>query len=394
MRVDVVHTLAAVDRATWNLLARDAGLYSSHEWLAAVAAGTHGRCRYLLAYDGDRLAGALPVYLVASEPNPHYSPRLVFRDLPPGGAGPECLAGGRSGYRSEPLLAEGLSEAERISVVGSLLSALSALARDEGCTHAAFLYLTGRGLRWIMANTEGVSPLLSYSGDAWLEAAGSCFSDYLAALPRKRRWTALNEMRQFTANGLHVSVEDPRDHLDTVARLVANVDRKYDRDVSVDELVHKLQRQCDALGRQVILFMCRSSTDVLGVTVAYAWGNRLYIGMAGFDYQLLRDAYEYFNVVIYEPMKYCYDAGLAGIHLGTGSHQAKALRGARISPLASVALPADAARYGDPATRTARMGVRRYWLQQLAAMPRYFDSAEWEPLLGAVPDRSEAAHPG
>jgi uncharacterized protein len=382
MRVEVVSSIADVPGTDWDQMAGALGMYSSVDWLRVVEDGGCDECRYLLVYDADRVIGALPAYLMSDEPNDYYNLRSIFRNLPPPAeGGRECLAGNRRGYRNEILLADGLPEVKQITVVRALIDELAELAGSAGSSHAAFLYLSEAGLQQIGKGVPGAQPVLSYSGDAWLDAPGESFDDYLAGLSSKQRLTVRNEMKRFTACGLRVSTEHPADHATVLAELAGNVQEKYSGGPGRRELTAALDRQHELLGDHGILFACRDDVGIIGVALAYRWQNWLYMQVAGFDYGRLPGAFEYFNVAIYEPLLYCYQHGLRGVHLGTGSHQAKALRGARIGPLASIALPVDGTGSTDPAPAATRRGVRRYWEQQIAAMPRYLDKDRWMPLL-------------
>ncbi|WP_329570533.1 GNAT family N-acetyltransferase [Kitasatospora sp. NBC_01266] len=374
-------TLAAVPAATWAALATGAGLYFSHEWLSLVEQETPGRCRYLLAHDGAGIAGALPVYLVAGEPNPYYDPQLLFRAAVPGRGGRYCVAGSRSGYSGELLLADRLTQAEQRCAVAALLDELAVLARAEGQQHAFLLYLNARGLRQVAGYAEDLSPVLSYSGDAWLEAPGRSFDDYLAGLASGRRWTVRKEVRRFAEQGLTAVRADPRERLDLIVEFARLGNEKYGIEESEDELRTRFERQCAVLGEHGVLIEGRRGETVVGMALSYRWEDRLYLRMAGFDQSAPAGAYPYFNLVIYESLRYCYETGLRGVHLGTGSHDAKSARGARIGPLASVALPAAGAAGADPAAPTARSGVRRYWQQQVASRPHLVDRDLWRPWL-------------
>lgn len=61
--------------------------------------------------------------------------------------------------------------------------------------------------------------------------------------------------------------------------------------------------------------------------------------MVGFDYEALADAFEYFNLTIYIPLRYAFAHGLKRIHLGRESYVAKLRRGAVAEPLWSVEVP-------------------------------------------------------
>src|ERR1700752_4818073 len=110
MEIRVHDTLAAGPATDWELVAARAGLYSSYEWLRLVEQEVPGACRYLLASDGAGLAGALPAYLAADEPNPYYQPPSVFRAAVPDRHGRYCVAGSRGGYSNQLLLADRLTE--------------------------------------------------------------------------------------------------------------------------------------------------------------------------------------------------------------------------------------------------------------------------------------------
>ncbi|WP_441247701.1 GNAT family N-acetyltransferase [Kitasatospora sp. McL0602] len=380
--VQVCETLAAVPAASWAPVAAGAGLYSSHEWLTLVEQETPGLCRYLLAHDDAGLVGALPVYLAADEPNPYYDPQSVFRAAVPGRHGRYCVAGSRSGYSNELLLADRLGEAGQRATAAALLDELAALAAAQGQEHAFLLYLNQRGLSQVTGYAEDVAPVLGYSADAWLDAPGRVFDDYLAALSAGRRWTVRKEIRCFAEEGLHTVRTDPRDRLDLVVEFARLGNEKYGIVESEAGLRTRFERQCAVFGGQGVLVEGRRGRTVLGVALGYRWGDWLHVRMAGFDQAVPARAYAYFNVVIYELLRHCYEAGLRGLHLGTGSHDAKGGRGARISPLASVALPAAGAAGADPAAPTARSGARRYWRQQAERRPQLFDDELWRPWIG------------
>ncbi|HJP73682.1 MAG TPA: GNAT family N-acetyltransferase [Pseudonocardiaceae bacterium] len=381
MEIRVQDTLAAVPSTDWALVAAQAGLYSSYDWLRLVEQETPGSCRYLLASDGAGLAGALPVYLTAHDTNPYYQPPSVFRAARPGPDGRFCVAGSRSGYLNQLLLADRLTEAEQRATIAALLDELAALSKAEGQRHSFLLYLNEQGLRQVCGYAENVAPVLSYSGDARLDAPGRCFDDYLASVSPSRRDTIGKEIRRFARQGLTTVRARPRDQLDLITRFALLCNEKYEVEENETELRGRFERQCDVLGDNGVLFICQRGTVPVGMVLAYRWGDRLYLRASGFDHAAAAGGYPYFNVVIYEPLRYCYETGLRGLHLGTGSHDAKAKRGARIGPLGAVALPADASA-ADPAAPTARSGVRRYWKQQFASMPQLFDQDLWRPWLG------------
>ncbi|MFJ5294426.1 GNAT family N-acetyltransferase [Streptomyces sp. NPDC088348] len=388
MRSTVFHTLSQVPRGSWNLLAKRAGLYSSYEWLCSVEQETQGACRYLLVNaDDGRPAGALPLYFTQRETNWYYDARFHFAELPPNGAGgTSCVAGNRRGYRNEPLLAEWLTDRQQDEVLRALLDGVRETAWEHGSDFAAFLYLSGHAKSLFDIAVSGSCgtvprPVLGYGGDAWIDIHGISMADHLAAVSPKRRGLIRREMRHFSKHGLRITVEDPRKYVEKILYLVGQLAEKYGTENPDDEVRSLLERPEPALGAAARLFACWDGDTMVGMALGYEWGDRLYMRIAGFDYDRLPGAFEYFNTVIYEPLQHCYRAGLRGLHLGSGSHQAKALRGARIEPLVSLVLPLGKLLSTDPVNASARRTARRYWEGQFAAIPNAFDQGRWTRLL-------------
>jgi hypothetical protein len=87
-----------------------------------------------------------------------------------------------------------------------------------------------------------------------------------------------------------------------------------------------------------VLFRCRAGgTDrLVGLALAYRWRDTLYLRSVGFDYAALRDAYEYFNLVYYEPIRWAAGNGVRKMHFGVEAYDAKVRRGAVLQPLWAV----------------------------------------------------------
>jgi uncharacterized protein len=383
MRVEVGTALTVGLRREWQVLAGSAGLYSSYEWLTLVEGETRGECRYLLARGDDgRLAAALPVYLVREEPNPQYRPSAHFPALARAlGAAPVALAAGHGGYRAEILVDPWLSEESRMAAVSALIRALRELLAEpgpEGRDYCFFFFLTATAATVLDALPDlGCRPVLHYVANAMLPRVGETFDDYLALIrARRRKDAAGREIRRFQEAGLRTEQADPLDHLSRTAELVGQLQDRYGAQGNRGELEAMLAQQYDLLGPAARLFICRSGRKILGVAVAYEWEGWLYLRQGGFDYTALPGAYEYFNLAFYEPLRYCYRHGLAGLRLGVGSDEAKMLRGALMEPLSALVLPLNPG-VSDPVWPRAREGAARHWAAQRARFTRAFDSDLW-----------------
>jgi predicted N-acyltransferase len=367
-----LESMQHISPSEWNRLAWPDGLYSSHEWLTAVEDEVQGHCTYLLGRDEDELLAAIPLYFVTGTALSMYDPSSHFSLMHSPGE-KYCLAGSLSGYRNAPLIASGLSCHRRDKVLAELLEVVRRTALDETCGSIAMLFLTPEGTaRMLAGGRPFVQATLTYVADAHIVAPGDSFQDYKNSLSRNRRGTVQNEINRFQRSGLTMSVEDPRNYFDLIVRLTDQVNQKYSRVVSREWLESSLSAQLNAFGDRSLLFVCRDGRAVIGLALAYEWGGWLYERLAGFDYDRLPGAFEYFNLLMYEPLEYCYAHGLNGVHLGVGLPEAKAGRGAQLDPLVSMLLAGHPGSPQDPAP------VCQFWERHISDFPRSFESVTWE----------------
>lgn len=376
---EIVDSLDGLSSAEWNNLAGPADLYSSHEWLRAVEDDSPDSCQYLLIRDDEAIVAGLPLYFVSDDADPPYLPANHFPGLPT--ASRYCLAGSRNGYRNSPLWAANLSGQDRNRALRLLFDALDDVLAAAQVDAAYLMFLTGDGLDAVEKAGAASTKLLAGVADTWIDPVGTSLDDYLASMTRNRRKAIGKEIIRFARAGLTVTVEDPREWVDRIVGMTDQVYRKYGREVSGQQLRSRLARQFAVLGNAARLFVCRHHGEPIGLTLSYVWREYLYLRSLGMNYARLPGVYEYFNLTIYEPLRYCYSAGLRGIHLGAGSPHAKAARGARIEPLTIV-------RHGDRTPShlngiwaAVERGTRNYWRRQSAEQPRSFDPDLWHRLL-------------
>ena len=375
IRCDVYLAANEVPEEDWGRVADRDGLCASLAWLATIEAQVIGETRYLLVRDGAETVAALPVYLVDEFANEYYDPAGHFTGLPSGSR--YCLAGGIAGYRNQPSFAPGLASERFVAARQALFASLSELVDAHGCGYAAFLFLTEEGFDRIGAEPGVSRPVLGHVADTRLFAEGAGLDDYFAQLPRSRRRYKRRELHRFEQAGLTIQVEDPREHTELIVRLFDQVNRKYGRLIPDEVQRAELVRQFDRFGASTVLFTCRDERGITGLSLALVQGGWLYLRGAGFDYPRLRGKFEYFNLSFYGPLRYCYEHGLRGVHLGPSSPAAKVERGATIRPLVSAvfdraALVAE--RVGEDADREAR----DYWTGELRRMHADVDPAPWK----------------
>jgi hypothetical protein len=375
--VESIHDIALTE---WNALVGAAGLYSSHEWLSTVEAEAGGGCRYALVRHRGRLAAALPVYAAAGNTNVLYRPEThVDRPLVRHPGEQSCLLGGYRGYRNAVLVDPALDGTARAEVLPRLASAVDDALDDLCERHGYFLFLTAQAMVDV-AELPGSTPAVPMRvAEARLHTVGNCFDDYLRSLSATRRKTTGKEIRRFAEAGLRVSVESPWQHRDLVIRLVGNLNHRHGRAFTADEHARALALQREHLGAHAVLFLCRVGTVPVGLTMGFVWSDWLYLWFAGFDYERRPGAYEYFNVAVYEPLRYCYEQGLVGVHLGVGTHDAKGRRGAVVAPLFAAAHAGHAVPGIASATHLDQ--IAEYWRSQMSTTPGAYSDAAWHAVV-------------
>lgn len=364
---------------TWGDLASGRSLFQSADWLRAVEADPAGSARYCVAWVDGAVAGVLPVYLPTGRMDSLYQPELHFSHLaqaiPATAPRMGVLLAARSGYRTDFLLAEQPKGRE----------VLSALVHDAMHTEpfAFVLFATIAAHQCVADSGLAAVTQLAFAADANLPVTGATLTDYLASLPSRRRTRVRHEMQVFRDAGLRIETireaTELGNAMDHFADMYLQLQRKHNLSVNHFDIKSELVRQIIHMGTRAVHFICRAGDMIIGFSTAYIGDDRwLYLRMGGFDYGKLRSAYEYFNTVIYRPLLFCAENGYAGLRLGAGSHEAKALRGATLSPLLHIAVPGPNAA-GMVLSAGPWQRAPSWWRQKIRQLPGAFDLHEWKP---------------
>lgn len=340
--VHQVSTLDTVDATRWNELSGAASFYLSHEWLSHVERVSGADCTYLLVRDSDgTLLGALPTYLTGEGFSSNYRPDLILDGRL---SGRHLLAGSCRAYDNDVLLHSSLTDDEQDLVLGILLDAAERRATELGCDDVLFLYLKTAAAARIRRVRPDLCPLL-LNMDTVLPVTGEGIADYYAALGTRRAYGVRKDMRIYDAAGYATAVEPLPACWYEAAPLMANVQNRYGKYESVEEARASMRSQAQAADTNSLTFTARRDGRMVAMALHYAWRDKLYGRLVGFDYEALSDAREYFTLYYYLPLQWAYRNGIHTIHLGMGSYSAKFRRGALPSPLWAVAL--SASRAGD-----------------------------------------------
>ncbi|MFF3807428.1 GNAT family N-acetyltransferase [Streptomyces sp. NPDC002032] len=325
--MSTVESVHEVPAAEWEHLARPAGLYLSHRWLAGEEDDPTATRAYALVRESDgTLLAAAPLHLVHDEPNDSYQPETV---LPPH-LMPRVIAGARRGYHNAPLTAPGLAPGRRDACLTRLRDAARRFAGHHGTTHW-WPYLTAEAATRLAPLYP--EPAHRLEDDALIPLPGTGVDDYVSSLPAQRRAGVRRERREFAASGVEIRRQVLADCFEDAAVLLAGhqQDHGHGRD-GIDAMTGLLKRQATAMGSEARVVATYDGDRMTGFCLSYHYGTRTWIRAVAFD-RRHPTPHLYFNLMYYLPIEAAYAHGTTALHAGMAAIEAKRRRGARISGL-------------------------------------------------------------
>ncbi|MEV6840130.1 GNAT family N-acetyltransferase [Streptomyces sp. NPDC051133] len=330
MILSSIRDVRDVPSAEWDALATPAGLYLSHQWLAAQQHDPTAHVHYALVHDDGTLIAAAPLYVVDTEPNALYRVHEIVPGRTPART---VLAGARRGYLNAPLLHRRLTPGRRREALRRLVAAAASLA----AAHEArpwWLYVTDTAATELAA-VCGTEPV-RLTQDARIPLAGSTFDDYLAGLPSKRRVSIRRERRAFLEAGYELRTLRLSECADAAGTLLAQLQQRHGHPADPAAMARLLRDQADGMADSGTVLAAYADSRMAAFSLFYRHAGTVWLRATGYDYARLRAAHEYFNLVYYLPIEDAYAHGATALHLGVESLHAKTLRGAITSPLWAV----------------------------------------------------------
>jgi hypothetical protein len=325
-----------------------AHFYSTAEWFALCAAHPGASHAAAVGYVRGHAAAAVPVANLTAQPSPLYRWNDLLAGyglptLPPSG----LLVGPRQGYQTRFLVAPGF---DRATGVAALVEELRYQHRAGGDDRACVaMYVTTDDARAARAAGVGAPPVL-LDADAWIELPPGGWAAWLESLPAKRRANIRREVRLFEAAGYTVEQMALSECYEKLAPLAAATVSKYGHAGGPADQLAALRKHVEVMGSAAQVALCsRGGADPVAFCLYYVWDGTIFLRWAGFDYERLAGAAEYFNIVYYRQIMCASDLGVRRMHAGIKASEAKALRGAELKPLWLVDLAADSvlARHQD-----------------------------------------------
>jgi predicted N-acyltransferase len=295
--------------------------------------------RYLVARDaGGRAAGLLPVYTVAPPFEPIVDPGAIFDPPVPVTGSPLCLAGSPGAYANFLQLSSTTRGPDAARASASLLERARALAREAGSHHVLVPYLNEEQSRWLDAY-EADATAVSTRETAVLPVTWTSFDGYLSWLPSKRRREVRRERRILRDSGTEVREERLAKVAADLAPLLAGTENRYGRDVTAEQMEFYLMMLAVNLDDECVTLVGYRDQRPVAFSLILACADRWVARCFGRDYAASDGNALYFNLVYYEPIARAVERGATAIDYGTGSLQAKKLRGCDLHPLRTLLIP-------------------------------------------------------
>lgn len=342
--------LGELGAQAWDRLAGE-HFYSTAAWLELCAMHGGGVPGAVVQFANGEPSAAVP-YAALSAPPPalyRWNDLLLERGLPALPAD-GLLVGPRQGYETNFLVAPGH---DRVAAIAQLVLELrersTDIARGGGGDACVAMYLPTEDVHALRAAGVSSPPVL-LEADAWLELPGGGWDAWLGSLPSKRRVNVRREVRAFSEAGFTVvrmALEECHEQLPALVRCTQS---KYGDAGETADWLALLRMHVAAMGSAAQVALClRDDGTLVGFCLYYVWGDTLYLRWAGFDYDRLAGAAEYFNLLYYSQIMVAAQLGVRRLHAGIKSLEAKALRGAQLRPLWLVDLAQDSvlSRHGD-----------------------------------------------
>jgi hypothetical protein len=318
--------LDTISAAVWDEMA-GRNFYSSANWLHFCAVEHAATVEAVLAADNGTTGVAVPLFSGADLADSLYdwNAQLASRSLPTLSNG-GLLVGPREGYQTSLLRT---TPRPALGVVTQLLAELRARAAGKACVA---MYLNTEDVRLFQA-AGVVAPAVLLECDAWLPVPVGGFDSWLATLRSRRRSSILKEIAAFTAVGYQIQHMPLRECSTAIAALAVHTESKYGHGFSMAEDLATFRNHERCLGDAAMVALCTLDDIPIGFCLYYVWGDTIFLRWAGFNYPRLRNAYEYFNLVFYEQLRWAAERGIQWMHAGLKATKAKVIRGALLRPL-------------------------------------------------------------
>lgn len=281
-RIELLPSLAGVDAARWNEMVGEDDPFLDFEFLAAledsavVGPGTSWQPRYVTAFRGDRMVGAIPFY-VRWDSYGEYIFDFGWADAY-ARAGLDYYPKGVAAVPFTPVSGSRLLVAPGESfdeVAGALVGVLPKVAQTLGLSGVHVLFPRREEHDFLVA--RGFLSRVTHQYH-WENRGYRTFDDFLADLRSKKRKQVLQERAEVLAQGLVVEVHEGEgvlpEHVDAIWRFyLETAERKYSQPYLVRETFDQLARTWK---HRLVLVLARDGDHYVGGTFNVRGRNCLF----------------------------------------------------------------------------------------------------------------------
>src|SRR5438105_3830337 len=324
-RVTADTTFGGLSPEEWDRLAGDR-FYSTSAWLRFCTAETNVPGRAVVTRSGGEPAWAVPVRALGGLPewtsyrwNGHLE-EFGLPLLPPTGT----LVGPPEGFQTHFLAPPGERSTDALAELVTELRELARSGDEHDGPACVAMYVTTEDVHALGQAGVTVDPVL-LDADAWIPLPEGGWQGWLDSFPSRRRKSIRRDERLFREAGYrleHVPIADCWWHLGGLAAATLG---KYGGETTAEHENISMRRIVDCLGDLATVSLCSlPDGDPVGFCIYYVWGETIFARWAGFDYDRLVGASEYFNVIFYSLVRRAPEVGARRIHVAGAKKAAKA----------------------------------------------------------------------
>ena len=361
--------LGGLSPGTWDALA-GRHFYSSAAWLRFCATDFGSAGGAAVVHRGGRPVCVLP-YARADESlfGSYNWVDLLTRSGLPAPPASGLLAGPREGYQTHLL---GTRDA-----AADVVHAIRAVTGPGQACVAMYLPTVDA----VALHRAGATPTpVLLEADAWIEVPEGGWPAWLDELSKRRRRRINEELERFRDAGYLLEEVTLGECCEQLGTLACHTLAKYGYQTRPEDELRSLRNHVRCMGDAARTTLLRTADGrLVGFCLYYMWQDTLFIRWAGFDYDHLVGAAEYFNLVYYAQIRHAARLGLRWVHAGLQSIAAKALRRARLRPLWLVDLTERSPLAAADSAIRAYNGSRYHELKADPRTAKALDEAEWRP---------------
>lgn len=334
-----VSSLNEIDDEEFIALTKKRSFYVSKPWLTAIERMRGKDTAYIVVRNNqNKLLGVLPFYWGKPSVRGYYEPFKRFLEPTKGNFiekdwSPTLIIGSRSAYACEFLLSEHLSTQEQTLILQQMITCVQNRMASYGAASLSALYINKEGcnqLKQIVSNPED---FFITGANAVITIEWSTFEDYLLSLKSKERTKARKERGVFLSKGYDIRLAKLEDSLETFAQLFINHEHKYGYQTSLENQIKELEVFIDTADEYSHILTLNLKDVVAGCLLLFLWEDTIYARTVGFDFDIVGQSFEYFNLGYYALIEFAIDRNFKYIDYGMGTYRAKLKRGAHLEPV-------------------------------------------------------------